>query len=310
MSYETIFLVLILVVCVKQTGTDHSSSCSWHLRPPKYEYHLTKECTVSNMRTVASSNATKLESCVQLAATKNAFALTYADLAEGTVSTLSSTCNVFDCPEFHPFLLTANESVYDYYSMYSKPLPSENYTCAPGLGVFELVTNHLNYSNAMIACEDAGGHLANVVSDSRTSFLAALVSSDLKNKTLNNRKAFVGLFFENEFVTITGEPLSCMPFRAWAPGHPKAGRPKKECVVLTGNRYWETEDCAKKFPYICELVPDGPLSLVERYCAPIKNTKKNCILRNHKQFEQIEQTKQQCNGIISTNKSVAINDNN
>jgi len=56
----------------------------------------------------------------------------------------------------------------------------------------------------MIACENVGGHLANVVSDSRTSFLAALVSSDLQNKTLNNRKAFVGLFFENDFVTITG----------------------------------------------------------------------------------------------------------
>lgn len=38
--------------------------------------------------------------------------------------------------------------------------------------------------------------------------------------------------------------------------------------------------------------------------------RKNCILRNHKQFEHIEQTKQQCNGNINTNKSVAINDNN
>ncbi|XP_060844821.1 uncharacterized protein LOC132924486 [Rhopalosiphum padi] len=312
MNNETLLSVLITVACVQQTGTDRSSFCSRHLHRPRHEYHLTKECTTSNMRTVASSNATELESCARLAATKNAFAFTYANFTEGTVSILSSTCNVFDCPEFHPFLLTANASVYDYYSMYSKPLPSENYTCAPGLGVFELVTNHLNFSNAMVACEDVGGHLANVVSDSRTSFLSALVSSDLKNKTINNRKAFIGLFFENDFVTITGEPLSCLPFRAWAPGHPKSGRPKKECVVLTGNRYWETEDCSKKFPYICELVPDGPLSLVERYCAPINNIKrrKNCILRNHKQFEQIEQTKQQCNGIINTNKSVAINDNN
>jgi len=67
-----------------------------------------------------------------------------------------------------------------------------------------MVMNPLNYSNAMVACEDVGGHLANVVSDSRTSFLATLVSSDLKNNTPTNRKAFVGLFFENGFVTITG----------------------------------------------------------------------------------------------------------
>jgi len=56
----------------------------------------------------------------------------------------------------------------------------------------------------MIACEDVGGHLANVVSDPRTSFLASLVSSDLKNNTPSNRKAFIGLFIENGFVTITG----------------------------------------------------------------------------------------------------------
>jgi len=72
-----------------------------------------------------------------------------------------------------------------------------------------------------------------------------------------------------------GEPLSCFPFRAWAPGHPKTGRPRKECVVLTGKRYWETEDCSRRLPYICELVPDGPLSPVERYCAPINNISKN-----------------------------------
>lgn len=81
---------------------------------------------------------------------------------------------------------------------------SENYTCAPGIGMFEMVMDRLNYSNAMVACEDVGGHLANVVSDLRTSFLASLVSSALANQTASARRAFVGLFFENEFVTITG----------------------------------------------------------------------------------------------------------
>jgi len=74
---------------------------------------------------------------------------------------------------------------------------------------------------------------------------------------------------------VQGEPLRCLPFRAWAPGHPKTGSSRKECVVLASNRYWETEDCSRRLPYICELVPDGPLSPVERYCAPINNISKN-----------------------------------
>lgn len=39
-----------------------------------------------------------------------------------TNTTLSSTCNVYECPEFHSFLLLDRMSVYDYYSLFSKPL--------------------------------------------------------------------------------------------------------------------------------------------------------------------------------------------
>lgn len=83
MNNETLLFVLIIVVSVKQMGSDQSSSCSWHLQRPKHQYHLTKECAASNMRTVASSNTTELESCVQLAVMKNAFAFTYANFTEG-----------------------------------------------------------------------------------------------------------------------------------------------------------------------------------------------------------------------------------
>lgn len=88
-----------------------------------------------------------------------------------------------------------------------KRTAGQNYTCAPGIGVFEMVADPMNYSNAMVACEDAGGHLAHVGSDSRTSFLAGLVQSEPTNNRIaaKVRKAFVGLFFENDFVTITGE---------------------------------------------------------------------------------------------------------
>ncbi|XP_025417877.1 uncharacterized protein LOC112688741 [Sipha flava] len=299
-----LFLVLSLIVFVNKQ-IHGLSTCAQYLRKPEIGYHLTKECAISKMRTVASSNTTELISCIQLAKTKNAFAFAYANQTEDAEISLSSICNVFECPEFHSFLLTSSISAYDYYSMFSKPMPTENYTCAPGIGMFEMIIDRLNYSNAMVACEDAGGHLANVVSDPRTSFLASLVSSALANQTASARRAFVGLFFENEFVTITGEPLTCLPYRAWAPGHPKAESLKKDCVVITSDRYWETEDCSKKLPYICELIPDGPLTNVERYCAPISNTKrrKNCILRNQKEFEKTVQTKQECINSINTNKT-------
>ncbi|VVC28814.1 Hypothetical protein CINCED_3A023927 [Cinara cedri] len=167
----------------------------------------------------------------------------------------------------------------------------------------------------MVACEDAGGHLANVGSDSRTSFLASLVSSALANHTASYRKAFVGLFSDGGFVAVTGEPLNCLPFRAWAPGHPKANKLKKDCTVVTSNRYWKTVDCTLKLPYICELISDGPLSPVERYCAPISNEKrrKNCILRNHKQFQNVEQSNQikyQCFDSNINKKTIEVTDNN
>lgn len=88
MNNETLLSVLISVVCVKQMSCNQLSTCLRHLQIPKHEYHLTKECAASNMRIVASSNATELESCVELAATQNAFAFTYANFTEGSTTIL------------------------------------------------------------------------------------------------------------------------------------------------------------------------------------------------------------------------------
>ncbi|XP_050438696.1 pulmonary surfactant-associated protein D-like isoform X2 [Adelges cooleyi] len=220
--------------------------------------------------------------------------------------TTGSKCMVYECPEYHGFLNSKqNPSLYNYYSMYSKPLPNENYTCVPGIGIFDVVSDRMNFSNAMEACEEVGGHLANIVSETRTSMLSALVSSTLTNFTIRNRRAYVGLFFDEDFVTIMGELLACLPYRAWAPGHPKARKIEKDCVVITSNRYWETENCSKKLPYVCELIADGPMTAVERYCAAIRNPKrrKNCIIRNQKHFEQIKQKEQQCNVNANNNSN-------
>ncbi|XP_050530649.1 uncharacterized protein LOC126899644 isoform X1 [Daktulosphaira vitifoliae] len=303
MLYYIYILFINMVITLVSPADLGLSKCLQVVRIIKPKYHFTKGCATSNMRSLASSNASDAEQCARLAESNNAFAFAYTNITEGVNITISSTCVVFECPEYHGFLTSsiADQSLYNYYSAYSKPLPNENYTCIPGLGVFDIITNRMNYSDAIEACIDAGGHLANIVSDTRTSLLASLVSSALTNYTTKHQRAFVGLFFDEHFVTITGEPLACLPYRAWAPGHPKSRKIKKDCVVLTSNRYWETEDCSKNMPFICELIADGPMSAVERYCAPIKNhrRRKNCIVRNYKQFEQIEQTEQQCIDIMN-----------
>ncbi|XP_050530650.1 uncharacterized protein LOC126899644 isoform X2 [Daktulosphaira vitifoliae] len=222
MLYYIYILFINMVITLVSPADLGLSKCLQVVRIIKPKYHFTKGCATSNMRSLASSNASDAEQCARLAESNNAFAFAYTNITEGVNITISSTCVVFECPEYHGFLTSsiADQSLYNYYSAYSKPLR---------------------------------------------------------------------------------EPLACLPYRAWAPGHPKSRKIKKDCVVLTSNRYWETEDCSKNMPFICELIADGPMSAVERYCAPIKNhrRRKNCIVRNYKQFEQIEQTEQQCIDIMN-----------
>lgn len=76
--------ILFLVVSVAG-WTRCSSTCSHYSRQPKQEYHLIKECASSTMRTLATSNAIELDSCVALATARNAFAFTYVNQTAGSV---------------------------------------------------------------------------------------------------------------------------------------------------------------------------------------------------------------------------------
>lgn len=79
---RTLFLVCLSAVLTRCWST---MTCSQYLRPPTPGYHLIKECAASKMRTVASSNATGLNSCVQLATAKGGFAFTYSNVTGGYV---------------------------------------------------------------------------------------------------------------------------------------------------------------------------------------------------------------------------------
>lgn len=76
--------VLFLVVSAADWSRC-SSTCSHYSRRPKPEYHLTKECASSTMRTLATSNAAELDSCAALATARNAFAFTYVNQTAGPV---------------------------------------------------------------------------------------------------------------------------------------------------------------------------------------------------------------------------------
>lgn len=80
----TRWLILFLVVSAAD-WTRCSSTCSHYARRPKQEYHLTKECASSAMRTLATSNSIELDSCVALATARNAFAFTYLNQTAGSV---------------------------------------------------------------------------------------------------------------------------------------------------------------------------------------------------------------------------------
>lgn len=80
-------LLVVLLVARRFSSSSSSSTCSQHLqRRPRPAFHLTKECAASTMRTVASSNATGLDSCAELAVAKNAFAFAYANRTKGATA--------------------------------------------------------------------------------------------------------------------------------------------------------------------------------------------------------------------------------
>lgn len=57
--------------------------CLQATRPKKLEYHFTKPCSTSTMRSLASSNVSDADMCARLAESKNAFAFAYTNVTEG-----------------------------------------------------------------------------------------------------------------------------------------------------------------------------------------------------------------------------------
>ncbi|GJQ66859.1 hypothetical protein Trydic_g7885 [Trypoxylus dichotomus] len=133
----------------------------------------------------------------------------------------------------------------------------------------------MNYIDAAGVCQNLGGDLANVVSETRTNALSLLLTNGLTDWY---KVAYVGLNYrqkKGKFINSSGNRLSCYKYRAWGPGQPRSKGRGEDCVLLDSNKTWRVVNCRLKFPALCEIFPvPGSCwitpSDTERSCKSIK----------------------------------------
>lgn len=96
--------------------------------PPRIpKYHLMEKCHRSKLGIAAKANYTSLTSCQRLGIEKKALALNFSP-PEARGEELEYTCEVLKCAEADGGLSLVNDTRYDYYSIYAKPLRKSSYT--------------------------------------------------------------------------------------------------------------------------------------------------------------------------------------
>lgn len=137
-------------------------------------------------------------------------------------------------------------------------LVTENATCVKSLGLFVTLDQEQTYLSSIKSCQDIGGDLADVTTETRTKYLSTIVNNTLD---LIYKVAFVGLDdigSKKLLVTAFGMPLTCSRYRAWAPGHPRFEHVPNSCVILGTDRMWSLVDCDRELPALCEIFPEPP----------------------------------------------------
>ncbi|XP_050361869.1 uncharacterized protein LOC126781091 [Nymphalis io] len=218
------------------------------------KYHLIEKCHRSKLGIAAKANFTSLKSCKRLGIEKRGLAFNFSPQEYFNSSEpLEYSCEVLKCAEVVGGLSLSNDTRYDYYSIYAKPLPNVISTCVPATGMFLLLPNVLNYTQAQAQCRNISAVLADVTSEQRTELLAQVLA------TASVDSAYIGMKRDTDriFYNTNGDALDCITYRAWAPGHPKR-KSNITCVLLTRNRMWKTTACQDKYPALCELIPGGP----------------------------------------------------
>ncbi|KAF9415879.1 hypothetical protein HW555_006631 [Spodoptera exigua] len=257
-----------IILSIAHTTLTAKSKCSvdTQLRTPKY--HLMEKCYRSKLGIISKANYTSLISCQRLGFEKKGLAINFSPREAWADSneTVDYTCEVLKCAEADGGLSMVNDSRYDYYSIYAKPIPHVNTTCVPTLGMFFVITKRQNYTLGYRQCKNVSALPVDVASEQRTDALAQLLASSSLDM------AFVGLRSKNgsAFISVNGDALDCTTYRAWAPGSPRKARKKFDCVVLTKQRTWVSVPCKNNLPIVCELIPGGPYKRGSLFASRIK----------------------------------------
>lgn len=97
--------------------------CSNELPPLIPNYYLLEKCHRSKLGIAAKANYTSLASCQRLGIEKKALALNFSPPeAREHGEELEYTCEVLKCAEVDGGLSLVNDTRYDFYSIYAKPL--------------------------------------------------------------------------------------------------------------------------------------------------------------------------------------------
>lgn len=97
--------------------------CSNELPPLIPNYYLMEKCHRSKLGIAAKANYTSLASCQRLGIEKKALALNFSPPeAREHGEELEYTCEVLKCAEVDGGLSLVNDTRYDFYSIYAKPL--------------------------------------------------------------------------------------------------------------------------------------------------------------------------------------------
>ncbi|XP_062548210.1 uncharacterized protein LOC134213292 [Armigeres subalbatus] len=290
--------ITVCIIVVLSTVSSEQT-CTRLRQNIKHRFHALRHCQRSNRTIVGLINVNSVADCADYARKKHGMAFNYGpkernetnffevlkaqEAAKSNQSTTPSkgtdtitadpeeffNCQVLECPEYRNLSTIVNDTRFDYYSLFTRPPPSENATCIPSVGMFILNDNKLNYTQAFNVCHTLGGSLAHVVSEIRTNMLSKMVANEAganMNRNITSIKenvtlgeAYVGLneITKGAFITSGKEPLECFLYRAWAPGHPSKTR-QAGCVAVTTNHSWTVHNCNKSLQYICELHTSGP----------------------------------------------------
>ncbi|XP_016972350.1 uncharacterized protein LOC108039775 [Drosophila rhopaloa] len=282
--------------------TTSSLNCPTEKSHP-VQFHLVRQCQRAlSEDALALENTSSLEECANLAHEMRGLALNYAPGGPKRRKNLYDqrpfgkesrkqqhirsrlnvfeqpgeffNCHVLQCPQNHTFSGMVNDSRFDYYSLYGRP--SGWYTkvsCIPEVGLFVVYTQPSIYLNASLTCTNSSeftGSLAHVASEARTNSLAQWLQVFNRRPQMETNifLAYVGLVYNsstslspldfrnsqqeslqyilNKSIQITSQELS-----------------NASCVALTPQGTWQTLNCDRELPFICEIHTARPVSTWE-----------------------------------------------